>query len=119
MDDVGSHKALHDQVNRLHMRSLIDSDKREIRLLQEMYLPDGDMHSEGQGRMRRFRWANIDDDGTQQDMFRDSDGEEKEEEEEEAESKWRMERIEREKFLAEQKVIVLFLNNFLVILSFN
>ena len=25
---------------------------------QEMYLPDGDLHSEGGGRMRRFRWNN-------------------------------------------------------------
>ena len=25
---------------------------------QEMYLPDGDLHTEGAGRMRRFRWSN-------------------------------------------------------------
>jgi len=38
---------------------MIDSDKRELMLLQEMYLPDGDLHSEGGGRFRRFRWKNI------------------------------------------------------------
>ena len=38
---------------------MIDSDKRELMLLQEMYLPDGDLHSEGGGRFRRFRWKNV------------------------------------------------------------
>jgi hypothetical protein len=82
---------------------MIDSDKREIRLLQEMYLPDGDLHSDGPGRLRRFRWANVDDE-SEQNAHKDSDGEEEavEEEEAERERKWRMERHEREKFLAEQ-----------------
>lgn len=38
---------------------MIDQDKRDIRLYQEILLPDGDLYSEGQGRMRRFRWQNI------------------------------------------------------------
>ena len=37
----------------------MDEDDREIRLLQEQFLPDGDLHSDGIGRMRRFRWNNI------------------------------------------------------------
>lgn len=37
----------------------MDEDHREMLRLQEMYLPDGDLHSEGKGRMRRFRWSNI------------------------------------------------------------
>ena len=40
-------------------KKLIDEDDREIRLLQEQFLPDGDLHSDGIGRMRRFRWNNI------------------------------------------------------------
>ena len=40
-------------------KTLIDSDKRELMLLQEMYLPDGDLHSDGGGRFRRFRWKNV------------------------------------------------------------
>ena len=27
--------------------------------MQEMYLPDGDLYSDGGGRVRRFRWKNI------------------------------------------------------------
>jgi len=38
---------------------LIDEDDREIRLLQEQFLTDGDLHSDGFGRMRRFRWQNT------------------------------------------------------------
>jgi hypothetical protein len=38
---------------------MIDDDKRQLRLYQEMYLPDGDLHSDGSGRLRRFRWSNI------------------------------------------------------------
>jgi hypothetical protein len=37
---------------------MIDYDKRELMKFQEMYLPDGDLHSDA-GRMRRFKWSNI------------------------------------------------------------
>lgn len=37
----------------------MDDDKRRLRLYQERYLADGDLHSEGPGRTRRFRWKNI------------------------------------------------------------
>jgi len=37
----------------------MDEDDRKIRLLQEQFLPDGDLHSDSVGRMRRFRWNNI------------------------------------------------------------
>ena len=40
-------------------KTLIDDDKRQLRLYQERYLPDGDLHSEGGGRVRRFRWRNM------------------------------------------------------------
>ncbi|KAG0722618.1 Claspin [Chionoecetes opilio] len=49
---------LRDQVGKAHLRSLLDSDKREVRLLQEMYLEDGELH--GEGRTRQFRWKNLD-----------------------------------------------------------
>ena len=38
---------------------MLDSDKKQLRLLQEMYLQDGDLHSDGAGRARRFRWRNV------------------------------------------------------------
>lgn len=40
-------------------KAVLDADKRELRLYQERYLIDGDLHSDGPGRMRRFRWKNI------------------------------------------------------------
>ena len=38
---------------------MLDDDDRQLRLMKEMYLEDGDLHSEGGGRMRKFRWRNI------------------------------------------------------------
>lgn len=38
-------------------RQLLDDDKREVRLLQELLLEDGEMH--GTGRERKFRWKNA------------------------------------------------------------
>ncbi|RXG67299.1 Claspin [Armadillidium vulgare] len=87
---------LRNQVGRAHLKSLIDSDKREIRLLQEMYLEDGDLH--GEGRQRKFRWRNIN--GIDDDDNQISEDEEKEEAEEETD--WRKERFEREKYLLEK-----------------
>lgn len=37
----------------------MDEDKRRLRLYQERYLADGDLHTDGPGRARRFRWKNI------------------------------------------------------------
>lgn len=37
----------------------MDDDKRRLRLYQEQYLADGDLHTDGPGRARRFRWKNI------------------------------------------------------------
>ncbi|XP_064604101.1 claspin-like [Liolophura sinensis] len=97
-----SEEELRNQVGRVHMKKLMDEDHREMMRLQEMYLPDGDLYSEGKGRTRRFRWSNIDD--TQEDMFgAGSDEEGVGEEDGEADSKWRMERHEREKWLQEQQ----------------
>ena len=44
------------------------------------------------------------DDASQQDMFHENSDDEKQEEEIDNETKWRMERYEREKWLQEQKV---------------
>jgi len=44
----------------LHFRRhLLDKDRREVRMLQEILLEDGELHSEGGGRERKFRWKNI------------------------------------------------------------
>ncbi|XP_067316684.1 claspin isoform X1 [Anolis sagrei] len=94
---------LQDQVNKIHMKVMLDDDKRQLRLYQERYLADGDLHSDGPGRMRKFRWKNIDD-SSQMDLFH-REGEEDHENEEqldETEAKWRKERFEREQWLREQ-----------------
>ncbi|XP_053432780.1 claspin isoform X2 [Nycticebus coucang] len=97
-----SDEELQSQIKKIHMKTMLDDDKRQLRLYQERYLADGDLHSDGPGRMRKFRWKNIDD-ASQMDLFhRDSDDDQIEEQLEETEARWRKERIEREQWLRDQ-----------------
>ncbi|XP_017683761.1 PREDICTED: claspin isoform X3 [Lepidothrix coronata] len=102
-EELPSEVELGNQIHKLHMKAMLDDDKRQLRLYQERYLPDGDLHSDGPGRTRRFRWKNIDF-ASQMDLFQgDSDNEEDNEQFDETEVKWRKERFEREQWLREQK----------------
>uniref|UniRef100_A0A8C6RCR6 Claspin n=1 Tax=Nannospalax galili TaxID=1026970 RepID=A0A8C6RCR6_NANGA len=97
-----SDEELESQIKKIHMKTMLDDDKRRLRLYQERYLADGDLHSDGPGRMRKFRWKNIDD-ASQMDLFhRDSDDDQFEEQLDETEARWRKERIEREQWLRDQ-----------------
>nr|XP_030725314.1 claspin isoform X1 [Globicephala melas] len=97
-----SDEELQSQIKKIHMKTMLDDDKRQLRLYQERYLADGDLHSDGPGRMRKFRWKNIDD-ASQMDLFhRDSDDDQTEEQLDETEARWRKERIEREQWLRDQ-----------------
>uniref|UniRef100_A0A7N5KAA1 Claspin n=1 Tax=Ailuropoda melanoleuca TaxID=9646 RepID=A0A7N5KAA1_AILME len=97
-----SDEELQNQIKKIHMKTMLDDDKRQLRLYQERYLADGDLHSDGPGRMRKFRWKNIDD-ASQMDLFhRDSDEDQIEEQLDETEARWRKERIEREQWLRDQ-----------------
>ncbi|XP_050731399.1 claspin-like isoform X2 [Eriocheir sinensis] len=91
---------LRNQVGKAHLRSLLDSDKREVRLLQELYLEDGELH--GQGRSRQFRWKNLDKNIEEDERKRLSDDDEGSDDNME-DSQWRKQKIEREKFLEEQR----------------
>ena len=96
---------LRDEVGKTHWRGELAKDQREVRLLQELYLEDGDLH--GEGRQRSFRWKNMDKENDDGEEGRTVDGdesdEEKQKEEDEEESKWRKLKIEREQFLKEQR----------------
>nr|CAD7599882.1 unnamed protein product [Timema genevievae] len=92
---------LKEQLDKIHMRHILDDDQREVRILQELLLEDGELHSEGGGRERKFRWKNVD--GLEETGPREDSGDEGLYEDEEDEEQWRRMRHEREKFLKEQK----------------
>jgi len=47
------------QLGKIHMKQILDEDKREVRLLKELLFEDGDLHTDGTGRERKFKWKNI------------------------------------------------------------
>ncbi|CAH0551255.1 unnamed protein product [Brassicogethes aeneus] len=86
-------------LEKIHMRRMLDDDTREIKLLQELLLEDGELH--GSGRERQFKWKNIDS-MTNDEESKDNDDDDVYLDEEESEEQWRKKRHEREMFLKEK-----------------
>jgi len=105
-EELPSEEELQKQINKAHMKSVHEQDNADLRAVKEMFLPDGDLYTDGQGRTRHFRWRGIDE-NSQFDLFGNKDlwGDEEAEAVElstEEEIQRRKERYEREAFLREE-----------------
>ena len=87
-----------DEVGQIHQKRILDEDKREVRLFQEAFLEDGELHTD-RARTRQFRWHGIDAQTELDKRF--SDGEDNDEAENADEEKRRMAKLEREKWVQE------------------
>merc|ERR1719228_803338 len=79
-------------------KNQLDEDQAELRLFQERFLEDGDLHSENK-RQRQFKWKGLDD-SLELDR-RDSDHEEEGDEVTEQIEQSTLQRLQREKWLKE------------------
>ncbi|CAG9762014.1 unnamed protein product [Ceutorhynchus assimilis] len=82
-------------LEKIHMRRMLDDDTREVKLLQELLLEDGEMH--GTGRQRQFKWRNVDLTDDQDEGKKDDDDVYLDDEV--SEEQWRKNRHEREMLL--------------------
>ncbi len=57
LDDIDEDE-VRDEVGKLHHRQILDEDKRDIRLFQEAFLEDGELHSDN-ARQRKFKWKGL------------------------------------------------------------
>jgi len=96
LDDIDEH-AEREKVGRIHQRVLLDEDQAELRLFQEKFLEDGDLHTDYK-RTKQFRWAGLDD-NIEVGPSKDEEGDGAEEEE--TLEKWRLEKMEKEKWIQE------------------
>jgi len=93
-----------EQVGRAHFKTLLDQDQREVRIFQELFLEDGDLHSEGGGRKRQFKWKNNDDEDGETDTAELKSQEEIDQvDDPEDDQTWRKLRNEREQWLLQQQ----------------
>merc|ERR1719195_2356509 len=86
-----------EEVERIHQRMQLDEDQAELRLFQEKFLEDGELHTDYK-RTKQFRWAGLDD-NIEVGPSKEEDQEEGTEEE--TLEKWRLEKMEKEKWMQE------------------
>ncbi|EGI66709.1 Claspin [Acromyrmex echinatior] len=94
-----------DQLEKIHIKQLLDEDKRDVRLLKELLFEDGDLHSDGMGRERKFKWKNIDKLGNNIEMSTQISDENEgwvDVQDDEEEAKWSKLKNERDRFLEER-----------------
>ena len=102
-EECADEDKLRDQVGRLHHRAVLDDDQREIRLFQEAFLEDGELHSDNT-RSRKFRWKDTDGDIELERRASDDEGEDNASLTAQQDEKWRLERLEREKWVKESEI---------------
>ena len=94
------------QVERIHQRMQLDEDQAELRLFQEKFLEDGDLHTDYK-RQRQFKWNGLDDNievrlgniylnSKSVSQVGPAKEEEGEGEEEESLEKWRLSKMEKD-----------------------
>jgi hypothetical protein len=102
-EECADEDKIRDQVGKLHHRAILDEDQREVRLFQEAFLEDGELHSDN-ARTRKFRWKDADEDiGDLERRPSDDDAEDPTGNTQQDE-KWRLERLEREKWVKESEL---------------
>ena len=90
-------------MGKLHHRAILDEDQREVRLFQEAFLEDGELHSDN-ARTRKFRWKDADEDIGDLERRPSDDDAEDPTGNTQVDEKWRLERLEREKWVKESEL---------------
>ena len=105
MDDIDEDEE-REKVGRIHQRVLLDEDQADLRLFQERFLEDGDLHTDYK-RQRQFKWNGLDDNievrlgniylnSKSVSQVGPAKEEEGEGEEEESLEKWRLSKMEKD-----------------------
>eukprot|EP00092_Neocalanus_flemingeri_P025361 GFUD01027496.1.p2 GENE.GFUD01027496.1~~GFUD01027496.1.p2 ORF type:complete len:666 (+),score=296.11 GFUD01027496.1:2168-4165(+) len=88
-----------EKVGRIHQKVLLDEDAAALKLFQERFLEDGDLHTDNK-RLKQFKWGGLDDDIEVGPRMEDENAEQ----EEETLEKWRLAKMEREKWLQDHEL---------------
>uniref|UniRef100_A0A1A9V8Y7 Claspin n=1 Tax=Glossina austeni TaxID=7395 RepID=A0A1A9V8Y7_GLOAU len=101
-EDEFDKEKLRNELGKIHARKMLDEDIKEVRKFQEMFLEDEE--NDGVGRQRQFKWRNVENGLTLEDMQRaeidrDDNGNNSDDPNE---HEWRKIRYEREQFLKDK-----------------